>query len=229
MSRPYHLRQPVPVEERFWSRVTKTSMCWLWVEYTGRTGYGRLSRGGRKGALVLAHRLSWELAHGPIADGVHVLHRCDVRNCVRPTHLFLGTQGDNVADAVEKGRHRPPTPRRLDMRIVAEIRARRVSGETQQSIANDIGVSRSYISQIAAGKRWPQASRAPARRLRTHCRHGHAYDEANTYRDRRGIRYCRTCSRIRARRQASAVRGLPAQDRPLSVPQRHPTAAHGCV
>jgi hypothetical protein len=75
--------------------------CLLSTRALGITGYSRQRAGGQ---LVLAHRLAWERAYGPVPDGMKVLHRCDVRNCIEPTHLFLGTQGDNVADMMAKGR-----------------------------------------------------------------------------------------------------------------------------
>jgi hypothetical protein len=75
--------------------------CWLW---TGGTidGYGSMSIGDKHGVLV--HRVVWELTLGPIPDGMCVLHRCDVRNCVRPSHLELGTVADNAVDMAERRR-----------------------------------------------------------------------------------------------------------------------------
>jgi hypothetical protein len=81
----------------FWSRVNKTDDCWLW---TGPTN-GRYGRIGRR---TYAHRMAYELAYGPIPEGMFVMHRCDVTRCVRPDHLTLGTAADNTADAVAKGR-----------------------------------------------------------------------------------------------------------------------------
>jgi hypothetical protein len=52
----------------------------------------------------LAHRMSWEMHFGPIPEGMLVLHHCDVRRCVRPDHLFLGTARDNTRDMIAKGR-----------------------------------------------------------------------------------------------------------------------------
>ena len=95
-----------PVEERFWEKVQKTDGCWLWTGATIAAGYGELAVGQPRKPLR-AHRLSWEMHHGPIPEGLLVLHHCDVRNCVRPEHLFLGTHQDNMADAYAKGRMRP--------------------------------------------------------------------------------------------------------------------------
>ena len=84
-----------------------TNGCWLWTGYRNRGGYGELKHRGKR---VLAHRLSWRLAHGNLPASLHVLHRCDNPACVRPEHLFLGTNQDNVADRIAKGRPggRPP-------------------------------------------------------------------------------------------------------------------------
>ena len=94
-----------PLEERFWEKVDKAGPddCWLWN--AGRTvfGYGAIGSKGR-GKILLAHRVSWELANGPIPDGLHCLHRCDNPPCVNPAHIFLGTQTDNNADMRAKGR-----------------------------------------------------------------------------------------------------------------------------
>lgn len=74
------------------------------IEWTGglnNCGYGQTSIYAKH---VLAHRLAFELANGPIPAGVYVLHTCDNRVCVNPDHLWLGSQLDNVRDAITKGR-----------------------------------------------------------------------------------------------------------------------------
>ena len=74
--------------------------CWLWGGASAR-GYGYLKA---KGKIHRVHRLSWERHNGPIPKGLCVLHKCDVTYCLNPGHLFLGTQKDNIHDAVKKGR-----------------------------------------------------------------------------------------------------------------------------
>lgn len=84
------------------------SGCWLWVGGTrDKRGYGNWIRQGFD--TRSAHRISWMMHKGPIPDGLHVLHKCDVTLCVNPEHLFLGTNQDNIDDKVRKGRHRMKT------------------------------------------------------------------------------------------------------------------------
>lgn len=113
-----------------------------------KSGYGLGSK--TNGKPVRAHRFAWVQAYGPIPDGMWVLHRCDVRSCVNPEHLFLGTLVDNNADRDAKGRNAS----KLTADDVLAIRARRANGETQQSLADDFGVSRPLISMIASRKLW---------------------------------------------------------------------------
>jgi hypothetical protein len=76
--------------------------CWLFVGCLAR-GYGQLLFDGKRHK---AHRLMWQAVHGDIPAGLFVCHRCDVRRCINPDHLFLGTCRDNTRDALEKGRLR---------------------------------------------------------------------------------------------------------------------------
>ena len=88
--------------ERFWSKVEKGDFCWNWTSAISRGGYGKFSVARSK--WVEAHRVSYLIEHGSIPDEMFVLHKCDNPKCVRPSHLFLGTQEDNVNDCIEKGR-----------------------------------------------------------------------------------------------------------------------------
>ncbi len=96
-----------PLEDRFWAFVVKGPGCWTWTGATS-AGYGRIREGRAGTRYIGAHRVSWELANGPIPDGLFVCHKCDNPPCVRPDHLFLGTAADNVADMIAKGRGRKP-------------------------------------------------------------------------------------------------------------------------
>ena len=91
-----------PAEQRFWKYVEKTDSCWLWTGAKIGNGYGHITV---KRQSIKTHRFSWELHYGAIPAGMFVCHRCDVKACVRPDHLFLGTNQDNQLDAVAKGRH----------------------------------------------------------------------------------------------------------------------------
>ncbi len=86
---------------RFWAKVNITDGCWEWTG--GGHPYARLKA---EGHTRQASHISWELAYGPIPSGVQICHHCDNPHCVRPDHLFLGTQRDNLADASAKGRLR---------------------------------------------------------------------------------------------------------------------------
>jgi hypothetical protein len=76
--------------------------CVEWQGARMARGYGRLRVNGRQ---MLAHRVAWERANGPIPEGYVICHRCDNPPCVNVDHLFLGTQRDNVYDMCAKGRH----------------------------------------------------------------------------------------------------------------------------
>ena len=95
--------------DRFWARVQKSpdaDGCWLFAgAVCNQAGHLHISRDD--GSRALAHRYSYELHHGPIPAGLVVMHTCDVPRCVNPAHLTLGTQRDNIRDAIDKGRFAP--------------------------------------------------------------------------------------------------------------------------
>lgn len=144
---------PLPsLEERFWEKVylagplsehaPELGPCWLWTAHRNTSGYGK--DGG-----VLAHRRAWQLTNGAVPIGLNVLHRCDCRPCVRPEHLFLGTQADNVADCMAKDRHFA----KLTRAQVAELRRRHPS-ETQRALAAEFGVSPATVYRAVRWQAW---------------------------------------------------------------------------
>lgn len=152
-----------PPEVRFWAKVRRGSSdeCWLWTGYIGREGYGYFqfsTKNARK-----AHRVSWELANGPLPPGAGyhgtcVLHRCDVRHCVNPAHLFLGSNADNMADMVAKGRAKRGEAHfwaKLTEAAAREIIVRYAGGgESHRSLAAKYGVTKSTITNVLSGRTW---------------------------------------------------------------------------
>lgn len=173
------------MSQRFWQKVDKAGPvpehcpelgpCWIWTGARLPAGYGRIANSEPAGPRVLnAHRVSWEMAHGSIPDGSHVLHRCDVPRCVRPDHLFLGDQAANVADMVAKGRHGAHVlsaseqaakhwavpPKRIEQHVpkrgLASSGRRReairltLEGMGATEIARTLGVSRARVYQLLA-------------------------------------------------------------------------------
>jgi hypothetical protein len=162
-----------PIEERFWSKVERLPDlpgCWLWTGGRTPNGYGKFAVKPR--VAIGAHRFAYELTIGPVPDGLFVCHHCDTRPCVRPDHLFLGTNSENILDASRKGRaacgdRSGPRlyPERLtrgeqchSARLTAEqVRAiveRSRAGEQRSALGREYGVSSNSISKIALGKSW---------------------------------------------------------------------------
>jgi hypothetical protein len=119
-------------------------------EWTGRThpwGYGMQGP-------ILAHRVAYEHAHGPIPDGLLVCHRCDNPPCCNPAHLFAGTPKDNMQDMARKGRSRLGSRARLTTEDVEAIRAACARGTSRRDLGQRFGVTSDHIGQIARGMRW---------------------------------------------------------------------------
>lgn len=140
--------------------VVTESGCREWIGSRFLSGYGRLKKEGR---TYRAHRMVWELVNGPVPEGMLVLHRCDNRACVHPGHLFLGTNEENMADMVAKGRasrnenktylrgERHHNAKLADSQV-DEIRRRFERGGTSQTaLAEEFGVSQTLVSQIVRG------------------------------------------------------------------------------
>ena len=129
----------------------ESDSCWVWTRSTSPKGYGRIRACGES---AFAHRVSYAVHYGIDPAELRVLHRCDNPPCVNPGHLFLGTQADNSADMIQKGRGDFPVNERngrttISSAKVEEIRARASEGESFRSIARDIGVHSVTVSRIA--------------------------------------------------------------------------------
>jgi hypothetical protein len=129
--------------------------CYGWSGQHDWAGYAVVRVGGRKGRMERAHRISWERSFGPIPDGQSVLHHCDNRECSRPSHLFLGTQADNLADMRAKGRHRPGRvtgerhhSARLNDEQVRQLRDQYDRGASPLALATTFGISTQSVWRI---------------------------------------------------------------------------------
>ena len=143
--------------ERFWPKVNFTPKCWEWSAATSPQGYGVFHYGPLH-AVTRAHRFVWWTIHGWVEPRVFILHHCDNPLCVRPSHLFPGSNSDNIADRMRK--HRQGGGRRkLTPKDVHEILLRIKAGEAQARIAEDYNVGQSNISAIAVGRTWPHLPR----------------------------------------------------------------------
>lgn len=114
-------------------------------------GYGQIHLNGK---TAYAHRVAYELANGPIEDGLYVLHSCDNRKCVNPSHLSLGTFDDNMADMVSKSRQahgEKNSHAKLTASQVLEIRS---AIGTHQEIGKLYGVSQPLVTMIRTGRIW---------------------------------------------------------------------------
>jgi hypothetical protein len=131
--------------------------CWHWIGHCDDAGYGRINLAGQN----FAHRASYAVFVGPIPEGLRVLHKCDVRGCINPEHLFLGTQADNVQDMCSKGRNRTQPlygsanpMSKLDRAAVDLIRQQAAIGIKQIDLANQYKVSPMTISRIVRRELW---------------------------------------------------------------------------
>ena len=138
-----------PLIERFLRRVEKTDTCWVWKGAKYNTGYGQLV--SKVWGDEYAHRWSFNYHHKQeIPEGFDVRHKCDNRICVNPDHLELGTRKQNVQDMLE--RHALPCNRKFTKEQVVEIKAKRETGKTYQSLAEEYGCNRRVIERLCLGK-----------------------------------------------------------------------------
>lgn len=148
-----------------------TSECWVWTGHRTETGYGILDLKNCElpQSTAQVHRIIYSLCIEPIPEGLCVLHRCDNPPCVRPAHLFLGTNLDNIADKIGKGRQAKGRAVRrnhehlkgeavitaeLTAEGVLDIRRRFLACERPRDIAASVGMSDTHVYYIVQGKAW---------------------------------------------------------------------------
>ncbi len=145
--------QGMSVSERldYYTEPEPNTGCWLWVGALSTGGYGKIYLDNK---YIAAHRASWVVHHGPIPNGLLVCHKCDVKLCINPEHLFLGTQKENIEDATRKGRmshgEDRPTSKLKESQVVnifSDIR-------TASKIAAQYNITETAVYNIKAGRRW---------------------------------------------------------------------------
>lgn len=134
------------------TKVDPITGCWEWTASKTSSGYGKIFVVGK---LRAAHRVSYEMRHGAIPNGMRVLHRCDNPACINPDHLFLGSDADNVADMISKGRQQKGSRHYKAKLSENDVRAiRSAKNETPNNLAKQFGVTAATISFIRSGKIW---------------------------------------------------------------------------
>lgn len=158
MFNKYDNTVPIVVKLKEWIKLTPT--CWLWVGPAYDNGRGFISYNGRR---QYAYRVIWQVYFGEIPPGMVVCHICDNPNCVRPAHLFLGTQRENLLDSIKKGRYNCDSrgspgekngSAKLTASDVCSIRTLHQEGETITVLSSNYGVCERQIMNIIERKAW---------------------------------------------------------------------------
>jgi hypothetical protein len=144
--------------DRFLCSFERSGDCWLWDGHLKKTGYGQMCAFGKH---VAAHRIAYYLFKGPFPAEMHVLHSCDVRRCVNPDHLRLGTHADNMRDMAAKGRRRGPSRDKMPWRVLNEADVLEIlaSDEPGTALAGRYGVTKGAIYAIRNGVTWKDIPR----------------------------------------------------------------------
>lgn len=153
-------KYPQKVVDRFYSNLYKTDTCWIWKGSKFVDGYGRMKI-GRK-ITLRAHRLSWEIHHGKIPKDKMICHKCDVKLCVNPEHIYVGDIHTNARDRVERGRQSTTRGSKSGMsklteRDVLNIRfLHKIKKYNQRQLAKKYSVSFGHINNVVLRKSWKQ-------------------------------------------------------------------------
>lgn len=148
--------------KRFIKKINFTDTCWLWTAAKYPSGYGQF---GFEGKTYATHRFLWNFLRGEIPEGICVLHKCDVRACIKPDHLFLGTKKDNSDDMIKKGRDRKLKGEHHGMAKLSNVQVKEIksiyvrgrNGFSQVKLAEMYGVDRTVIGKIVTGKAYNYA------------------------------------------------------------------------
>jgi hypothetical protein len=143
-------------EEKFWSNYDIVGECWIWLGPFDKDGYGQIYYPQRKVA-TRTNIVAWELTNGFVPKGLCILHTCDNRPCIRPTHLFSGTNAQNTADMLARGRERRWY--KFSDYDVEVMLAMREEGYLMREIATEFETSISYVCDILNGKRRDRCKR----------------------------------------------------------------------
>ena len=135
--------------------IDRVSGCWIWKGSALVNGYGQFGRYPL--ASTTAHRAMWESVHGPIPTGFDICHRCDVRPCINPEHLFLGTRLENMRDAAAKGRVQRGESRynsKLSESSVLQIRACSLRRGDLTKLASEFNVNQQTVGDVVRRRSW---------------------------------------------------------------------------
>lgn len=147
---------------RFWSKIRPVDGgCWEWDAHRNNRGYGQFTV--RKGVFYTAHVVSYALTHGPIPAGMSICHRCDNPPCVRPDHLFIGTQSDNMLDMFAKGRAARSCGIDRYNAVLSEEDVRAIRRPERyrgliKDLATQYGISTTTVRAIRTGRKWRHVS-----------------------------------------------------------------------
>ena len=152
---------PIPIKIRFLDKINKDGpdqgslgKCWLWTGQQTHSKYGQINS---RFTRILAHRLSWMIYRGPIPEHLDVLHECDVKICVNPDHLKLGTDQENANDVGNHGKRvngERICTAKLTTEKVLEMRHKFANGVSQKLLRREYGLTNGQVSKIVRGLAW---------------------------------------------------------------------------